>query len=189
MKLPSIRPRRSSRRLAAISTAIALSAGSAAFLSEDASRLLDEFLPPAQPVQLAADKKKDLTVTDLRGLRFDITGGDHDLAGTATINAVTGAKTVSGGAHDFGGLFATAQFRVEGRNRETIQILLPSNVTVTFLGRTMTVNNFTHDCSNPCVLGNNGRREFQVGGRLNLAANQARGLYHGEFTVTVNYAP
>jgi hypothetical protein len=66
-------------------------------------------------------------------------------------------------------------------------------VTVTFSssgltgsGNPMTLSNFSTSPASP-VLNSSGTLTFLVGAQLNVGANQARGNYSGNLTVTVNY--
>jgi hypothetical protein len=51
----------------------------------------------------------------------------------------------------------------------------------------MTVSNFTLQGQNKRTIAAQTFFTFRVGGRLNVAANQAEGIYAGTFTVTVQY--
>jgi len=111
-------------------------------------------------------------------------------AGTAVINPVTGARTVTGGVIAAGSGFAPASFTGTGNRNSVVNIRLPKNpITVTRVGgtQTMTVSNWTLD-------GNSNRKvpitqtfDFAVGATLNVGANQAQGTYVGTFNVTVQY--
>ena len=131
---------------------------------------------------IAIAKSSDLNFGSL------ITSGS---AGTAVINASTGARTVTGGVVAAGGTFGAAGFDVllcgsAGPKRFTVT--LPSSaVTLTgSSGGTMTVDTFTQnptgnissDTSLPPT-------PFTVGATLHVGANQTGGTYTGTFSVTV----
>lgn len=113
-------------------------------------------------------------------------------AGSSTIDPDTEGRTVSGGVASLGGGFGPAQFVGAGTPNKTVLIREPrAAITLTRVGgtETMTVSNFT-------VSGGNGTSRkipasgvlvFNVGGRLNVGANQAGGSYVGSFAVTVDY--
>jgi hypothetical protein len=108
--------------------------------------------------------------------------------GTVTINPATGGKSVTGSVYDMGGAHQRARFDVEdGSDDATIVITLPSQITITSGGNSMTVDAFTSDPSGTAVLDDQGEGQFYVGATLNLSANQAAGVYTGQFTVTINY--
>ena len=108
--------------------------------------------------------------------------------GTVTINPATGGKSVTGSVYDFGGTHQRADFEIEdGSDDATVVITLPSQITITAPGGSMTVDTFTSDPSGTAVLDEQGEGQFYVGATLNLSANQAAGNYTGQFTVTINY--
>jgi hypothetical protein len=113
-------------------------------------------------------------------------------AGTVTVSE-TGIRSSTGGVTLVGGTVSAAAFT--GMTDAfpfwvDVDAPTPASITLTRIGGgpTMTVNNFV-------VEGNTGFRfvwlnsvfNFRVGGRLNVAANQAPGTYNGTFSVTVNY--
>ncbi len=126
-------------------------------------------------------------------------------AGTVTVNASTGACTVTGAIMQVG-TCSTAQFAGVGRRNLTVRFQLPGTVTLsgpggaTMIADTLTVGpapDLTFIGGNGNGLGNGNRRyrinsptgifTFQVGARLNVGANQAPGIYSGTFNVTVQY--
>jgi hypothetical protein len=114
------------------------------------------------------------------------------VAGTATINAVTGAVTTTGGvtALPIGTAPSAAAFVGAGSRNAPYQIRIPKvPVTLTRVGgtETMTVTNWTLDGPSNRKVGVNQAFEFHVGGQLIVAANQAGGTYVGTFDVTVHY--
>lgn len=122
-------------------------------------------------------------------------------AGTITVNPDTGACSVTGAVVSAGGC-GYAEFGGQGVRRMRIRITLPTTVTLTGPGgATMTANTFTLGLAPDIVLvptpgnapqryeiaSNSGIFAFRVGGRLNVGANQAPGVYNGNFTITVQY--
>ncbi len=118
-------------------------------------------------------------------MAFGSAAGDADVAGTVVIST-GGAKSVTGGATDFGGIDSQAQFEVETDNPgESLTCTLPGSITVTSGGNTMTVDTFT---SNP-LLSNimpsgEDKIDVNIGATVHLAAGQAAGNYSGSFTFT-----
>jgi hypothetical protein len=137
-------------------------------------------------IAACSDEASAQTVTSRRNLAFGSISGDHDLAGTVTI-AATGAKSTTGGAFNQGGTASSAQFRVSGTANRTVAITLPTSFNMTVSGKTFTVTNLTHDCSNPCTIASTGRIDINVGGVATLSANQGAGSYTGSFSFTAIY--
>jgi hypothetical protein len=128
-----------------------------------------------------------IAITWAQDLEFGTLAGDGTSAGTATINPVTGAKTVTGGVYDFGGISNAAVFDVTGKKNRAFTITLPASITLTSGGNTMTLNGFT---SNPSLVGtldNNGAATVTVGATLQVGVGQAGGAYSGIFNITVDY--
>lgn len=126
-------------------------------------------------------------------------------AGTVTVNADTGACTVTGAIMQVG-TCNTAEFAGMGRRNLRVRFQLPGTVTLTgpggatMIADTLTVGtapDLTYIGGNGNGLGNGNRRyridsptgifTFRVGARLNVGANQAPGIYTGTFNVTVQY--
>jgi spore coat protein U-like protein len=82
-----------------------------------------------------------------------------------------------------------ATFTVHGTASETYFVALPADnsVTLTLSGGSaqMTIASFTHNATG--ALDGTGKEEFNVGGVLNVAANQPAGLYEGTFDVIVTH--
>jgi len=110
--------------------------------------------------------------------------------GTATIDPYTGAVSVAGGVTLGPGPTTAALFTGAGTRRAPVIIRLPKNpITLTRVGgtETMTVSDWTLDGNSTRQINAFEAFEFRVGGRLNVAANQADGTYIGSFDVTVVY--
>jgi hypothetical protein len=113
-------------------------------------------------------------------------------AGTATINAVTGVVTTTGGvtALPIGTAPSRATFVGAGSKNAAYQIRIPTNpITLTRVGgtETMTVSNWTLDGPTNRRVPANQAFQFNVGARVAVAANQVGGTYVGTFNVTVHY--
>ena len=127
------------------------------------------------------------------------------MAGTVTVNPNTGTCTITGPILRVGQC-QYAEFAGFGVRRFTVRIAIPTTITLTGPGgATMVANTITLGTAPGLVyiggngngLGNGNRRyqitsntgifTMRVGGRLNVGANQAPGVYTGTFNVTVNY--
>jgi Domain of unknown function (DUF4402) len=117
-------------------------------------------------------------------------------AGTVSINAQTGARTATV-VTPTGGTFSRAEFVAAGTPLRIVTLTLnPSpTITITSGANSMTINQLrvSVDGGPPQPFGPNqllgvfGVISFDVGGRLNVGANQAPGLYTGSFTLTMDY--
>jgi len=111
-------------------------------------------------------------------------------AGTAVINPVSGATTITGPITPAGTPGHPASFTATGSRNSVVNIRLPSGaVTLTRVGGggTMTVSNWTLDGNTNRKIPLNNAFNFNVGGTLNVGAAQPDGTYTGTFTVTVQY--
>ncbi len=120
-----------------------------------------------------------------RDMAFGSAAGDADLAGTV-VESTAGAKTVTGGVFEFGGVDRAAQFEVETDNPgESLTCTLPGSITVTSGGNSMTVDTFTTNplLSNIMPAGED-KIDVNIGATVHLAAGQAAGNYSGSFTFT-----
>ena len=116
--------------------------------------------------------------------------------GTVVINAQTGART-STVVTLAGGPFSRARFVAAGTPLRVVTLSVnPSPaITITNGVSTMTINQLrvSADGGGPQPFGPNhtlnatGVINFDIGGRLNVGANQAPGLYTGTFTLTMDY--
>jgi hypothetical protein len=111
-------------------------------------------------------------------------------AGTATLNPNSGTVTTAGGVTLGPGPTRPARFTGAGTRNAPMIIRLPKDpITLTRVGgtETMTVSNWTTDGPTTRQIDAFEAFEFRVGGRLNVGANQADGIYVGSFDVTVIY--
>jgi hypothetical protein len=112
-------------------------------------------------------------------------------AGTATIDPVSGAVTTTGGVTAVASSTTSAAAFIGAGSRKTpVIIRIPkSPISLTRSGgtETMTLTNWTLDGASTRLIDAFEAFQFQVGGQLSVAANQAPGLYVGTFDVTVQY--
>jgi hypothetical protein len=111
-------------------------------------------------------------------------------AGTAVVNPNTDAMTTTGGVLHAGGFPYAALFEAVSPAKAVVIIRLPRNpITVTRVGgtETMRVSDWTLSGNNRRTLAAQEAYEFKVGGTLTVNANQAEGLYVGNFDVEIQY--
>lgn len=117
-------------------------------------------------------------------------------AGTVSINAQTGARTQTV-VTPVGAPFSRARFVAAGTPFRVVTLSLSPSPTITISNgaSTMTINQLRVSANGgpPQPFGPNhtldaiGVINFDIGGRLNVGANQAIGTYTGTFTLTMNY--
>jgi Domain of unknown function (DUF4402) len=119
------------------------------------------------------------------------------VAGTVTLSP-TNVRTATGGIVLVGNAHQPGRFAGMGTALQRVRIrITPNTITLTGPGPSMTVNNFTIDpqgtlqqigaSPNYRILPANGIFWFNVGGRLNVGANQPAGTYSGTFNATLDY--
>jgi Domain of unknown function (DUF4402) len=112
------------------------------------------------------------------------------LAGTATINPVTDARTTSGGTTGVSGaLPMAAHFTAAGVFNAIALISLPGSITLTRVSgtETMTVTAISSNGPTLRLFPATPTIDIAVGGTLGVGANQVPGNYTGTFTVNVFY--
>ena len=132
---------------------------------------------------------RPLTVVKVRDLDFGAIIPSAT-AGTVTLNPSTGAVALTAGLLQGTAPTSPAVFVGAGTAGRPALIRIPKNpVTLTRAGgtETMTVSNWTLDGASNRRIPTSRSFEFRVGGRLNVAANQAPGTYNGTFSVEVQY--
>lgn len=115
--------------------------------------------------------------------------------GTVTIDAQTGLRT-SAGVVLAGGTASNARFIATGTPNEVVTISLSSSpIIITNGANSMSINQIRVSVNGggPQPMGPNanlgplGVINYAIGGRLNVAANQAAGQYTGSFSLTMDY--
>jgi Domain of unknown function (DUF4402) len=129
------------------------------------------------------------TLTEIDELDFGTLIAGAAATGTATINPVTNARSVTGGVTTAGGTPIRATFMAAGTPNRVVTFSLPNgSITITNgTGGTMTVNNFTRSGPTPIRLDANGFLIVRVGATLNVGISQPEGNYAGTYVVTVNF--
>jgi hypothetical protein len=118
-------------------------------------------------------------------------------AGTVTLSP-NNVRTATGGIVLVGNDHQPGRFAGMGTFLQRVRVrITPNNITLTGPGPSMIVNNVTIDPQgtllqigggpNYRILPLNGIFWFNVGGRLNVGANQPAGYYSGTFNATLDY--
>ena len=137
----------------------------------------------------AATASADARANILQQVTVASDGSDLDF-GTIVSGAAASTVAVSGGGRACGagivcsGAFSAAGFDVTGTDGETVSVASDPSVTLNSGTNSMTADIVS---SVSTLLLTGGVGSFDVGGLLNVGANQADGAYVGTFNVTVNY--
>lgn len=110
--------------------------------------------------------------------------------GTATVNPLTGAMTVTGGLVHLVGTPSPARYTGAASKQTVVIIRVPKTpVLITRVGgsETLSVTNFTLDGQDKKSLAQQQSFTFAVGATITVPAGTAEGVYTGEFDVTVQY--
>ncbi len=114
-------------------------------------------------------------------------------AGTETVSTTSAVSGTGGMAGNLSlpqtGGRGAASFQLNGSAYRLFIVTLPGSTTISSGAATMQVSDFTSDAGifGIGVLGSTGQDTLNVGGTLNVSANQAPGNYSGTFTLTVYY--
>jgi hypothetical protein len=159
-------------------------------------------ISPAQAQNGAGSTKAQLSASIILTKNADLFFGDitpGTSGGTVTIQAQTGARTTAGGVIAVGGSSSRAKFTGIGSAGRVVTFTMTPSPSLTLNrvggGATMTVNQLRASInggnSGPLApnftLPANGTVEINVGGRLNVGANQMQGVYTANITFTMNY--
>ncbi|MWV26588.1 DUF4402 domain-containing protein [Aurantiacibacter rhizosphaerae] len=128
-------------------------------------------------------------ITRLDDLRF-AAFASPTAAATMTITAdgvvsATGEVATTMNAFTSPGGRGPARFRIQGTDNRAFVPFFPRSVTITNGTSTMMVDKMSDNIRGRAILDEDGRYIYQIGGTLNVNANQEPGNYRGEFTVTV----
>ncbi len=116
---------------------------------------------------------------------FDEVAGDTS-GGTIRLNTDNSIENVSGNSTFLGSAPSSATFSVDGSPNSSVSVSF-TNGTLTGTGDDISLHNFNHDGGGSPVLDGNGNLILNVGGDLNINANQAVGSYSGIYTIEINY--
>ncbi|MCF2514900.1 DUF4402 domain-containing protein [Sphingomonas sp. G124] len=110
--------------------------------------------------------------------------------GTATIDPVTGAMSVTGGLIHLGGTPSPARYSGAASKQTVVNIKVPkAPVLIRRVGgtETLSVSNFTLDGQDKKILAQQQSFTFAVGAQIAVPAGTVEGLYTGQIDVTVQY--
>lgn len=155
--------------------------------------------PSAALAQDAGDSRviilQPFTVVNIQDLNFgNIIAGDTP--GTVTVNVINGVRSSTGGTLLQGNSSTRARFRMLGQTNQVVRITIPASTVLTHSNGSDTMNvdqmgiNFGTRNFGQRILGRftgNFVADFNVGGRLNVGANQRPGRYTGSFVMTVDF--
>lgn len=131
---------------------------------------------------------KPLTLQRVNDMDFGTLG--VTTGGTATIDPISGALTVSGGLLPLGGTPAPARYTGAATKNTVVNIRVPKQpVLITRVGgtETLSVGNFTLDGQDKRTLAQSGSFTFAVGAQITVPAGTVDGVYSGEIDVTIQY--
>lgn len=124
-------------------------------------------------------------IADMDFARLGVTTG-----GTAIINPLTGAMSVSGGLISLGGNPSPARYVGAASKQTVVNIRVPRQpVLIRRVGgtETLSVSAFTLDGQDKRSLAAAASFSFAVGATLTVPAGTVEGLYEGQIDVTVQY--
>jgi hypothetical protein len=113
-----------------------------------------------------------------------------EASGTVTITPSTSDRTREGGVVLVASTSGAASFNISGASNTVYTVTLPETDTIKISSgsNTMTVHSFTiSPPSGSARLDSDGQAIFNIGGTLNVGADQPPGNYTGTFEVTVAY--
>ena len=131
---------------------------------------------------------KPLTLQRINDMDFAWLG--VTTGGTATIDPISGALSVTGGLLRLGGTPSPARYAGAASKSTVVNIKVPRQaVPITRVGGTETlmVGNFTLDGQDKRTLAQSGSFIFAVGAQITVPAGTLDGLYTGEIDVTIQY--
>lgn len=132
------------------------------------------------------DDDERLEVSEKRSMAFGTVTSSADGSGTVVLSPNGGLST-TGYATILKDRSRVGEFKIEGPDRATVIITLPSSVTFSNGTSTTTLTNFT---SSPpagvATLDRRGKLTLMVGATMNIPANQNAGDYTGTFTIYVD---
>lgn len=151
---------------------------------------------PGQTAQLAGAAQATvvraisiINLTDMRFGRFTqpTTSGTIVVSPSGTIST-TGSMTTATAIAQVGLTRGAGLFLLAGDAQRAFSVSLPSSAQIASGTNQMTINNFSSNwVSGASNLGVIGLFLLNVGGTLNVAPNQAGGVYTGSYNVTVAY--
>jgi len=135
---------------------------------------------------------RPISISTLPSLAFGKVVRPSSGTGTVTIDAATGARSVTGtGASGFTSPAPTrAVLNVTGEGGQTLSLSQPTSFQMTGPGSPLTVNLASTTGGTGTLssaLGSSGSYSFGVGGSFVISSTTSTGAYSGSYTVTVQY--
>jgi len=124
-----------------------------------------------------------ITISQTAGLNF---GTIVPGASASTVAVDTGSVRTCGAGLTCSGSAASGAFTATGTGGQTVLISNDAGTTLSSGANSMTVTGLTASTAS-AVLSGGGSTSFTVGGTLNVGANQAAGVYNGNYNVNVVY--
>lgn len=107
--------------------------------------------------------------------------------GSIALDEVSGARSVSGGLVDLGGMSLKAQVRITGEPGRHVRIILPPSIRLSSPdGGSADVVDLRSDLGPDPALDGSGRLNFGFGGRL-VVGSGAAGDFRGRIAIVVDY--
>lgn len=143
----------------------------------------------SQQTNAIATVRKAISLTKNSDLAFGAIRAPDSGNSVVTINATSGARTLtSGGAVLLGGITTgRAQYSISGQASTSISISVPASLTLVRAGGGSLTSTLTATASGTQTLSAAGTFSLGVGGALTVPSGTAGGNYSGTFTVTVGY--
>jgi hypothetical protein len=147
----------------------------------------------AQQATATADAKgivlQSLTLNKISDLDFGTVAGDALNPGTVSIDADTGARSVTGAVVALPSTFGRAQFDGFASPNQTVQLTLNQPAGGVIINGANSVGAVLNlDAGGVTrITGGTGAFSVFVGGDFSIAANQAAGLYSAQFDLTADY--
>jgi len=148
----------------------------------------------AAPVQASPTASAEIVLvrplTLVRTADMDFATLGATTGGSATINPLTSAMTVTGGLFHLGGTPSPARYAGAASKQTVVNIRIPKTaVLIRRVGgtETLSVSNFTLDGQDKKVLAQQQSFTFAVGATITVPAGTVEGVYTGEIDVTVQY--
>jgi Domain of unknown function (DUF4402) len=133
---------------------------------------------PAKPLQIEIDAALDLGRAAHLG---------QTTSGTVSIDPNTGARQVTGGLADLGGMSLKGTVRLSGDPFAPVTVSLPNRITLNAPdGSTADVVDLKTNLSPNAALDSQGRLTFAFGGRLVVTAGAA-GDFRGRIPISADY--
>ncbi len=141
---------------------------------------------PGAAVETAARVARPLTIDIETALDLGRAAQGRG-GGSITLDERSGARSVSGGLVDLGGMSLKATVRISGEPGRHIRVILPPSIRLSSPdGGSADVIDLRSDLPPDPVLDGSGQLSFAFGGRL-VVASEAAGAFRGRIAITADY--